>query len=105
MLYPVLIFGLAAGTSTTITKWMVEPNSYGPFFNGDSDFGGFVYQNNFADHQWSGSQYASYSTYSTNRKKTQDTIADLLPKLLPVTMLLDPSIDKTINYDWIPGKT
>ena len=105
MLYPVLIFGLEAGKSTTITKWMVEPNSYGPFFNGDSDFGGFVYQNNFADHQWSGSQYASYSTYSTNRKKTQETIADLLPKLLPVTMLLDPSIDKTINYDWIPGKT
>jgi len=105
MLYPVLIFGLGAGKSTTITKWMVEPNSYGPFFNGDSDFGGFVYQNNFADHQWSGSQYASYSTYSTNRKKTQETIVDLLPKLLPVTMLLNPSIDKTINYDWIPGKT
>lgn len=105
MLYPVLILGLAAGASTTITKWMVEPNSYGPFFNGDSDFGGFVYQNNFADHQWSGSQYASYSTYSTNRKKTQDTIVELLPKLLPVTMLLDPAIDKTINYDWIPGKT
>ena len=105
MLYPVLILGLEAGKSTTITKWMVEPNSYGPFFNGDSDFGGFVYQNNFADHQWSGSQYASYSTYSTNRKKTQETIAKLLPKLLPVTMLLDPSIDKTINYDWIPGKT
>ena len=105
MLYPVLILGLEAGKSTTITKWMVEPNSYGPFFNGDSDFGGFVYQNNFADHQWSGSQYASYSTYSTNRKKTQETIADLLPKLLPVTMLLNPSIDKTINYDWIPGKT
>jgi len=105
MLYPVLIFGLAAGVSTTITEWMVEPNSYGAFFNGDSDFGGFVYQNNFADHQWSGSQYASYSTYSTNRKKTQETIADLLPKLLPVTMLLDTSIDKTINYDWIPGKT
>ena len=105
MLYPVLILGLEAGKSTTITKWMVEPNSYGPFFNGDSDFGGFVYQNNFADHQWSGSQYASYSTYSTNRKKTQETIAKLLPKLLPVTMLLNPSIDKTINYDWIPGKT
>lgn len=105
MRYPVLIFGLEAGKSTTISRWMVEPNSYGPFFNGDSDFGGFVYQNNFADHQWSGSQYASYSTYSTNRKKTQDTIVELLPKLLPVTMLIDTSIDKTINYDWIPGKT
>jgi hypothetical protein len=52
MLYPVLIFGLAAGATTVISRWMVEPNAYGPFFNGDSDFGGFVYQNNFADHQW-----------------------------------------------------
>ncbi len=105
MLYPVIIFGLAAGATTTISKWMVEPNSYGSFFNGDSDFGGFVYQNNFSDHQWSGSQYASYSTYSTNRTKVQETVVELLPKLLPVTMILDPSIDKAINYDWIPGKT
>ena len=105
MRYPVIIFQLAAGASTVISKWMVEPNTYGDFFNGDSDFGGFVYQNNFADYQWSGSQYASYSTYSTNRKKVIDLIAELLPKLLPVTMLLDTSIDFSINYDWIPGKT
>lgn len=103
--YPVLIFSLPAGASTVISRWMVEPNKYGTFFNGDSDFGGFVYQNSFSDHQWSGSQYASYSTYSTNRQKTQETIVDLLPKLLPVTMLLDTSIDTLINYDWIPGKT
>ena len=103
--FPVLIIGLPAGTSTVISRWMVEPRTYGSFFNGDSDFGGFVYQNNFGDHLWSGSQYASYSTYSTNREKTQKTITELLPKLFPVTMILDAAIDKTINYDWIPGKT
>ena len=106
MLYPVLIFGLEAGKSTTISKWMVEPNTYGSFFNGDTDFGGFVYQNNKSDYDWSGSQYASYSTYSTNRTKIQETIELLLPKLLPVTMLIDTTTTLgTTSFDWIPGKT
>ena len=106
MLYPVLIFGLEAGKSTTISKWMVEPNTYGSFFNGDTDFGGFVYQNNKSDYDWSGSQYASYSTYSTNRTKIQETIELLLPKLLPVTMLIDTATTLgTTSFDWIPGKT
>ena len=104
--YPVLIFDLPAGTSTVISRWMVEPNTYGNFFNGDSVFGGFVYQNNKADYGWNGSQYASYSTYSTNRTKIQETILDLLPKLLPVTMLIDVATTlNTTAFDWIPGKT
>lgn len=104
--YPVLIFDLPAGTSTVISRWMVEPNTYGNFFNGDSVFGGFVYQNNKADYGWNGSQYASYSTYSTNRTKIQETILDLLPKLLPVTMLIDIATTLgTTYFDWIPGKT
>ena len=104
--YPVLVFNLPAGTSTVISRWMVEPNTYGNFFNGDSDFGGFVYQNNKSDYGWNGSQYASYSTYSTNRTKIQETILDLLPKLLPVTMLIDVATTLgTTDFDWIPGKT
>lgn len=88
-----------------LKEWMVEPRTYGIYFNGASDFGGFIYQNTFSDHQWSGSTYASYSTYTTNRKKTIDAIERVLPKLLPVTMLIDTSIDYDIVYDWIPGKT
>jgi hypothetical protein len=84
---------------------MVEPGTYGPFFNGSSDFGGFVYQDNFSDHAWEGSEYASYSLYSTNKKKVNNTIARLLPQMLPVTMLLDTSIDYALVFDWIPGKT
>ena len=105
MAYPVMQFGLGASATTTVSEWMVEPVAYGNFFNGDSDFGGFIYQDNFADHQWSGSDYASYSTYSTNRKKTIEAVEKLLPQILPVTVLLDPNIDYDIQYDWIPGKT
>jgi hypothetical protein len=64
-----------------------------------------LYQNNFADYQWSGIRYASYSTYTTNRQKVNNAIVRLLPKLLPVTMLIDTSINYTILYDWIPNKT
>lgn len=105
MAYPVMQFGLGASATTTVSEWMVEPVAYGNFFNGDSDFGGFIYQDNFSDHQWSGSEYASYSTYTTNRKKTIEAVEKLLPKILPVTVLLDPNIDYDIQYDWIPGKT
>lgn len=104
-LYPVMLFNLASGASMDITEWMVEPNKYGNFFNGDSDFGGFIYQNTFSDHQWAGSEYASYSTYTTNRKVIHEAVARLLPKLLPVTMLIDTTLDYTIIYDWIPNKT
>lgn len=105
MAYPVLIYGLGAGDSVSVDEWMVEPKSFGTFFNGDSDFGGFIYQSNFADIAWDGAQYASYSTYSTNKGKTQLAIEKLIPQLLPVTMLLDTNIDYEIVYDWIPGKT
>jgi hypothetical protein len=105
MAYPVLIYGLDADESVLVNEWMVEPKTYGTFFNGDSDFGGFIYQDNFSDCQWDGAQYASYSTYSTNKGKTQLAIEKLIPQLLPVTMLLDTNIDYEIIYDWIPGLT
>lgn len=105
MAYPVLIFGLSASTSVVVNQWMVEPKSYGTFFNGDSDFGGFIYQNNFSDIAWDGARWSSYSTYSTNKGKTQLAIEKLIPQLLPVTMLLDTNIDYEIVYDWIPGLT
>jgi hypothetical protein len=105
MAYPVLICGLSASTSVVVNQWMDEPKSYGTFFNGDSDFGGFIYQNNFSDIAWDGARWASYTTYSTNKGKTQLAIEKLIPQLLPVTMLLDTNIDYEIVYDWIPGLT
>jgi hypothetical protein len=106
-LYPVLVLTLAANQSITLKKWMVEPNSYGDFFDGDSVFGGYLYQGFSPDFKWTGTTYASYSIYTANRKKTQDAIERLLPKILPVTLLGteggQPKYE--VLFDWIPGKT
>jgi hypothetical protein len=99
-----MLFKLNAGQTMSVSEWMVEPKTYGTFFNGDSDFGGFIYQNNFADYAWSGSQYASYSLYTTNKQKTKNAINKLLPTLIPVTVLIKGLTGYEVVYDWIPGK-
>jgi hypothetical protein len=104
MAYPVIIYGLDAGETVNVSEWMVEPKTYGAFFNGDSDFGGFIYQNNFADYLWSDQQYASYSVYTTNRTRTHNAIEKLLPTLLPVNILVQGLDGYELIYDWIPGK-
>jgi hypothetical protein len=106
-LYPVLVLNLAANQSITLKRWMVEPNSYGDFFDGDSVFGGTLYQGFAPDYKWAGTQYASYSIYTANRKKTQDAIERLLPKILPVTLMgtEDGQPKYNVLFDWIPGKT
>lgn len=101
--YPVFVMKLAAGQSITFKKWMVEPNKYGDFFDGNSVFGGFLYQGFSSDFKWSNTAYTSYSIYTTNRKKTQKAIETLLPKILPVT-LLDTAGEYAVQFDWIPGK-
>lgn len=105
--YPVLVFKLSANQSITISNWMVEPNKAGSFFDGNSIFGGFLYQGFSSDYLWSGTQYSSYSTYTTNRKRTQQALEDLLPKILPVTMLGTSGGQPKylVYFDWIPGKT
>ena len=106
-LYPVLVLNLAANQSITLKRWMVEPNSYGGFFDGDSIFGGTLYQGFASDYKWAGTQYTSYSIYTADRKKTQDAIERLLPKILPVTLMGTVSGQPKYNvlFDWIPGKT
>lgn len=105
--YPVFVIGLAANQSITFKYWMVEPNKYGDFFDGDSVFGGFLYQGFAPDFKWSGTKYASYSIYTTNRKKTQVAVTQLLPQILPVTLMgTSGGYDKyATQFDWIPGKT
>jgi hypothetical protein len=104
--YPVFVLGLAANQSITFKYWMVEPNKYGDFFDGDSVFGGFLYQGFAPDFKWAGTRHASYSVYTTNRKKTQAAITQLLPKILPVTLMgTSGGSDKyETRFDWIPGK-
>lgn len=105
--YAVLLLQLSANQSVTVSRWMVEPNKSGSFFDGSSIFGGHLYQNYVSDYTWSGTAYSSYSLYTTNRKKTQDAISRLLPDILPVTLLGTSGGQPkyTLSFDWIPGKT
>jgi hypothetical protein len=104
---PVFLFKLSANQSVTLSRWMVEPNKVGQFFDGDTVFGGFLYQGFSSDYLWSDTDQASYSLYTTNRKKTQDAIERLLPQILPVTMLGTEGGQPKyqVMFDWIPGKT
>jgi hypothetical protein len=105
--YPAFLLSLSAGQSITLSKWMVEPNGAGQFFDGDTVFSGFLYQGFTSDHTWSGTKYASYSLYTTNRKKTQDALSRLMPKILPVTLMgtSGGNAKYLMQFDWIPGKT
>lgn len=105
--YPAFLLNLSAGQSITLSKWMVEPNGAGQFFDGDTVFSGFLYQGFTSDHTWSGTPYASYSLYTTNRKKTQDALSRLMPKILPVTLMgtSGGNAKYLMQFDWIPGKT
>lgn len=105
--YPVFVMKLAAGQAITFKNWMVEPNRTGGFFDGDSVFGGYLYQGFSSDYRWFGTSYASYSIYTTDRKRTQNAITKLLPQILPVTMLgVESGQPKyQVQFDWIPGRT
>jgi hypothetical protein len=105
--YPVFVLKLLAGETVTINQWMVEPNNYGSFFDGDTIFGGYLYQNLSTDYLWENpsAPRTGYSTYTANRKKTQDAITRLMPKILPVTLLGGVSPKYTVSFDWVPGKT
>ncbi len=105
--YPVFVMKLASGQSITFKNWMVEPNRTGGFFDGDSVFGGYLYQGFSSDYRWFGTAYASYSLYTTDRQRTQDAITRLLPQILPVTMLGTEGGQPKyqVQFDWIPGRT
>lgn len=102
--YPVIAFSIPAGQSVTIDDWMLEPNNYGEYFDGSSDFGGFLYQNNFNDHAWSGTKNASYSVFTVQRKKTQEAIKRICSSIMPVTITFDPEDSEELRFDWVPGK-
>jgi hypothetical protein len=102
--YPVLYFSIPTGHSVTVDDWMLEPNNYGEYFDGSSDFGGFLYQNNFNDHLWSGTKNASYSTFTVQRKKTQEAIKRVCSSIIPVTVTFDPEDTEELRFDWVPGK-
>jgi phage tail-like protein len=105
--YFVLVLDIPANATVTLKNWMVEPNSFGPYFDGSSDFGGFLYQSNFNDYQWSGAPSVnnSYSTFTTQRAKLEKAIKKVCASIMPVNLTFNPEDPTHLRFDWIPGKT
>jgi phage tail-like protein len=105
--YFVLVLDMPANSTVTIKEWMVEPRSFGSYFDGSSDFGGFLYQQNFNDYAWSGAPNInnSYSTFTVQRKKLETAIKKVCASIMPVNLDFDPEDPAYLRFDWIPGKT
>jgi hypothetical protein len=105
--YFVLVIDIPANTTITLKRWMVEPNNFGGYFDGDSTFGGFLYQNNFNDYQWSdpSNSNKSYSVFTVQRSRTIKAIRKVMPSILPVNLTFDPYDSDYLRFDWVPGKT
>lgn len=103
--YPYMVFTLGAGETVAFSRWMLEPNSFGKYFDGSSDFGGFLYSGNFNDHGWSGSPNASYSTFTVQREKTKAALQKVCASIIPLTITFDPTSSTYMRFDWVPGKT
>jgi len=105
--YFVLVMDIPANATVTIKQWMVEPHSFGAYFDGSSDFGGFLYQSNFNDYAWSGAPNIndSYSTFTVQRKKIETAIKKVCASIMPVNLDFDPEDPAYLRFDWVPGKT
>lgn len=105
--YFVLVMEIPANSSVTIKNWMVEPHSFGSYFDGSSDFGGFLYQSNFNDYRWSAAPQVnnSYSTFTVQRKKIETAIQKVCASIMPVNLDFDPTDPAYLRFDWVPGKT
>ena len=105
--YFVLVLDIPANSSVTLKNWMVEPYSFGSYFDGSSDFGGFLYQSNFNDYAWSNAPSIndSYSTFTVQRKQLETAIKKVCASIMPVNLDFDPEDPAYLRFDWIPGKT
>lgn len=107
-MYPVMLIDMPANSSITLMRWMLEPNRYGSYFDGSSDFGGFLYGQNFNDYAWSGGSSGvnnSYSTFVVQRAKTEAAIKKVCSYIIPATISFNPESSTNLRFDWIPGKT
>ena len=109
---------------------LLERNSIGTYFDGDTVEGGWLLSGNgsagsISDYRWLGTPNDSFSVYTTNWKKTTHVVSRLLKDLLPVketissgtlysngyykptvgNIVKTPNYMYTITYDKIPGDT
>ena len=106
---PALVFFADPGDSIIVSKWLVEPNAVGRYFDGDDIYGGFIKQANqpnivgVADYRWGpngGDDNENFSYYTLDYARITDAVGRVVEDtLIPVTMIGD----YTIEWNTIPG--
>lgn len=106
---PALVFFANPGDSIIVSKWLVEPNAVGRYFDGDDIYGGFIQEANQAsivgvsDYRWGpngGDDNENFSYYTLDYARITDAVERVVQNsLIPVTMIGD----YTIEWDTIPG--
>lgn len=87
-LYPVIVITLGNNATASLDKWIFQPFSNGPYFDG-TILDGHSYKsgsNVISDYYWSGTANNSVSLYTTFRQKSYATIRKALANNIPLTV-------------------
>ena len=107
---PALVFFADPGETIVVSRWLVEPNAVGRYFDGDNIYGGFVQEANqpsvvgVSDYRWGkngGSTNEDFSYYTLDYERIVTATERIVEEhLMPVNMIGQ----YTIEWDTIPGE-
>lgn len=107
---PALVFFADPGDEIIVSKWLVEPNATGRYFDGDDIFGGFIQEANqvsivgISDYRWGpngGDDNENFSYYTLDYGRVTSATERVVEEyLIPVNMIGN----YTISWNTIPGE-
>jgi phage tail-like protein len=107
---PALVFLAEPGETIVVSRWLVEPNFVGRYFDGDDVYGGFVKQANQVnavgvyDYRWGtdgGNNNQDFSYYTLDYDRIVTATERIVEEhLMPVNMIGQ----YTIEWNTIPGE-
>lgn len=104
--YPYLVFVIPPGGSVTLTKWMVEANSIGDYFDGDTREGGLLPSisgggQGVSDYRWANPSTPSFSYYMLDYQRVASLAGDLIKNYIASVLIKD---DVVLEWDYYYGK-
>lgn len=107
---PALVFFANPGETIVVSRWLVEPNAVGRYFDGDDIYGGFVQEANqpsvvgVSDYRWGksgGNTNEDFSYYTLDYERIVTATERIVEEyLIPVNMIGQ----YTIEWNTIPGE-
>jgi hypothetical protein len=107
---PALVFAADPGDVIIVSKWLVEPESFSRYFDGDEIFGGFIQEANqsnpvgMSDYRWGesgGNNNEDFSYYTLDYGRVVPIVERIVEQnLVPVNMIGQ----YTIEWNIIPGE-